>query len=171
MSDERPRPQYGEYATPEQQAAAMGKKYVPPVPEPVAAPPTPTNAGATYARPYPQRQPGYVNRFFTVFFLGLGALMLFADAPVYLNFASALRGAYESSGISITVPSSLNPAGIPILVANVILYLASVLLSILALRRGRIAFYIPVVGFIVFAITAGIIVTAISPAFATQFAK
>ena len=171
MSDERPRPQYGEYATPEQQAAAMGKKYVPPAPEPVDGPPTPTNVSGGYARPYPTRQPGYLNRFFTVFFLGLGGLMLFGDAPIYLNFASALRGAYESSGMSITVPSSINPAGIPLLIANVVLYAASVLFSVLALRRGRVAVYIPIVGFIVFAITAGIIVSAISPGFALQFSK
>ena len=168
MSDEIPRPQYGEYATPEQQAAAMGKPWPPP-PEPEAEPAAPEPAG--YRPAYATRQPGYANRFFTVFLLGFGGLMLFGDIPIYTNFASALKGAYASSGYSITVPASLAAAGIPILITNVVLYAVTVVFSVLAMRRGRASFYIPVVGFIVFVIAASVITAIVSPAFAAQFAK
>jgi hypothetical protein len=179
MGDERPRPQYGEYATPEQQAAAMGKTHVPqppapaPVPmgAPLAAPPAPTDRGTGDAPPYPQRQSGFFNRFFTVFLLGFGALTLFGWAPLWLNLASQLQSAYQSYGLSITVPLSVNAAGIPILIVNIALYVLSVVLSVFALRRGRIAFYIPVVGFVVFLFTASIIIGIVSPAFVTQVSK
>lgn len=168
MSDDLPRPQYGEYATPEQQAAAMGKPWPPP-PEPETLPAT--AEPANYRPTYVTRQPGYANRFFTVFLLGFGALMLFGDIPIYTNFASALKGAYASSGYTVTVPASLGAAGIPILIANVVIYAVTVVFSVLAMRRGRASFYIPVVGFIVFVIAASVITVIVSPAFAAQFSK
>ena len=163
MTDERPRPEYGEYATPEQQAAAMGHRYVPP--EPVSAPPAPPAPA-----PYVGRPSGYANRFFTIFLLGLGALSLFENVPTFLNLATALKTAATTAGMaSTTVPSSVNGAGIPILVANVVIYLAAVLLSILALRRGRTSFYIPVVGFAVFILVASILIVAYAPRYFAQF--
>lgn len=182
MSDERPRPQYGEYATPEQQAAAMGKTYVPPTPEAASPVPVPVERDFRapdareqhpgYGQPYPVRQSSYANRFLTIFLLGLGALALFGDAPLWLNLVSTFKSAYESSyGGTLTVPSSVGAAGIPIIVSNVVFYGLSVFFSVLALRRGRIAVYIPIVGFFAFALSISIIVAIVSPAFVAQLSQ
>jgi hypothetical protein len=180
MTDERPRPQYGEYATPEQQAVAMGKKYVPPAPEPIAPPPTnlpgnPLHPDAEHpadhvsAGIYPRRQAGYANRFLTVLMLALGGLNLLTDVPGYLNLTSAFKAfmkAYGTTGVA--VPASINGAGIPVIIANVVLYGLTVFLSVLALRRGRVAVYIPILGFVVFALVVGILISIYAPGYLTE---
>lgn len=180
MTDERPRPQYGEYATPEQQAAAMGKKYVPP--QPVA--PTPpvaqqesahrdgTNSAdrqGSAAGAYPGRQPGYANRFLTVFLLALGGLNLLTAVPGYLNLTSTFKAFMKAYGTAgITVPSSINGAGIPVIIANVVLYGLTVFLSALALRRGRASVYIPILGFLVFGLVVAILISIYAPGYLTE---
>jgi Family of unknown function (DUF6264) len=162
MTDDRPKPQYGEYATPEQQAAAMGHAYVPPAPEPPAAAPV-------QAPVYSGRPSGYANRFLTIFLLALGALSLFSNVPAYLNLATTVKGFMTASGASsVPVPSSINAAGVPILIANVVIYAATVLLSAFALRRGRPAAYIPVLGFLLFGIVGGILLAVYAPAYFSQ---
>jgi len=166
MTDDRPRPEYGEYATPEQQAAAMGKKYVPPAPEP-----DPQVLAAVLPQAYVARPQGYANRFITVFLLGLGALSLFSNIPNYLNLATAVKGAMAASLAStVQVPAAVNAAGIPVLIANVVIYAAAVLLSVFAIRRGRVSFYIPLVGFVVFSLVFGLIVGIYAPGYYTQLA-
>ena len=169
MSDERPRPQYGEYATPEQQAAAMGQKYVPPAPAPEPPAAEPTAAERATAQAYPQAQTGYANRFLTIFLLGLGALNLFSSVPGYLSLASTLKSVmsvYSTS--SISVPASVNAAGVPILIANVVIYGLTVWLSALRMRRGRASVYIPILGFFVFALVFGILLAVYSPGYVSQ---
>jgi hypothetical protein len=164
MTDDRPMPEYGEYATPEQQAAAMGRVYVPP--EQVAAEQAIAEHAmtqVTLARP-----PSYANRFFTVFLLGLGAVTLIEMIPIYFNYASLFKGQIALGLGSLTVPSSINGAGIPTLIANVVLYGASVVLSVLAIRRGRLSFYIPLAGAILFYLIAAILVTVYAPGLESQ---
>jgi hypothetical protein len=164
MTDDRPKPEYGEYATPEQQAAAMGQVYVPPPLEPTAPAPEPTAAPS-----YLDRQPGYANRFLTVFLLALGALSLFGNIPSYLNLSTALKSVMASADMSsVPVPSSLNAIGVPILIANAVIYGAAVLTSILAIRRRRVSFYIPIVGFILFVLVFGILISIAAPGYVSQ---
>jgi hypothetical protein len=164
MTDDRAKPQYGEYATPEQQAEAMGQVYVPPTPETPAPAPEPNAAPA-----YPVRQPGYANRFLTVFLLALGALSLFGNIPSYLNLATSLKSVMASADLTpVPVPSSLNAVGIPILIANIVIYGAAVLISILAIRRGRVSFYIPIVGFILFVLVFGVVIAVVAPGYVSQ---
>jgi hypothetical protein len=156
VTDERPKPEYGEYATPEQQAAAMGRTYVPPTDEPKVAP-------AMAIEPFPTPSAGYINRFFTVFLLGFGALNLLGDVPAYFNLVSVLNGAYSSAGLSIVVPSGVNHAGIPILIANILIYAATVVWAVITLRRGRVSFYIPILGFLLFVAVAYILILIFAP--------
>jgi hypothetical protein len=50
------------------------------------------------------------------------------------------------------VSSDFDTVGTWALVANVVLYLATVALSFWQLRRGRLSFYIPIAGFVAFLI-------------------
>ena len=164
MTDDRPAPEYGEYATPEQQAAAMGRVYVPP--EQVAAEQAIGDSAmsqVTLARP-----PGYANRFFTMFLLAVGGLYLIEMIPTYFNYASVFKGQVALGLGSLTVPSSVNAAGVPTLIANVVLYGATVLLSVLTLRRGRVSFYIPIAGAVLFYLVAGILIYVYAPGLAQE---
>lgn len=161
MTDERPRPQYGEYATPEQQAAAMGQTYVPPTPEPPAPTASAPDKALDYVRPT-----SYPGRFITVFLLVLGAFNLVTGVPAYLDLSKAFNASASEWGGSLPdLPSSVNAAGIPVLVANVVLYGLTVLWSVWAMRRGRPSAYIPIVGFFAFATVFFILLCAFAPGY------
>ncbi len=148
MTDSRPRPEYGEYATPEQQAAAMGRAYVPP-PDPatrvVAEVPVPGEA--------PQPNPfvlsgSLIDRFVTVFQLGVGLVLLISSD--FFHFAENSNSFAEEAGISQRVSVGIDHYGWLLLGANIVLLLATFVWAYSTLRRGRLAFYIPFLGFVVF---------------------
>jgi Family of unknown function (DUF6264) len=159
MSDERPRPEYGEYATPEQQAKAMGREHVPPVAEPT--PPPTASAGERPPTVQPQPLGAVLNRVATIVFLAYGAIMLINDIPVYLDFADSFNKVLSTAGYSLRVTSAFNAVGTWALVANIVLYLATVALSFWQLRRGKLSFYIPIVGFVAFVVVVGILAVTI----------
>jgi hypothetical protein len=154
MTDERPRPEYGEYATPEQQAAAMGKYYVAPVP--VAAPVAHvrtdvTPAGATVPRnEQDQLRSGgsTIDRFASIFQLGIGLAFLINSN--YFQFAEALNSASTELGLSTTFPVLLDQLGGVILAVNIALYVFTALFVYSRIRRGKLAFFLPIIGFAVF---------------------
>ncbi|HEY2643767.1 MAG TPA: DUF6264 family protein [Galbitalea sp.] len=146
MPDDQPRPQYGEYATPEQQAAAMGREYSPPKTSPVSSPPPTPPVQAVQ----PQSLGIVLNRIITILFLAYGAIMFINDIPIYQDFAASFNKVLATAGNPTRVSSDFNVVGTWALVANVVLYLAAVALSFWQLRRGRLSFYIPVAGFVAF---------------------
>jgi Family of unknown function (DUF6264) len=171
MTDDRPLPQYGEYATPEQQAKAMGKHYV--APEPRIEP---SNVTASSVQPALQRPAtfasGYSNRFLTVFLLGLGALTLFWNVPGYLNYAIVFKAAVVAAGYSsIAVPATFAEIGIVGLVANIVLYLVSVGWSLWWLKRGRVSFYIPILGAVVFVVVMALTIAILAPGYIAQLSQ
>lgn len=164
MTDDRPKPEYGEYATPEQQATAMGRVYVPP--EQVAA--EQAIGDRTMSQVTLAPGSGYANRFFTLFLLAVGALNLIEMTPAYFNYAALFKTPIAVGIGTVTVPSSVGGAGIPTLIANVVIYGAAVALSALALRRGKLSFYIPIAGAILFYLVFLILIYAYAPGLARE---
>ena len=169
MADARPLPEYGEYATPEEQARAMGLSHVPTAPVPSAALPAPdpneliaVTPVATVART------GFANRFFTIFLLGIGALALLRVIPSFLDFAATFRQAFKAMGYDVTVPASFGSVGIWLLIVNAVLYLATLVWAIWALRAGRRSAYIPVVGFALFLLVWTIVLYSVDPGLSAQ---
>ncbi|HEX4057511.1 MAG TPA: DUF6264 family protein [Galbitalea sp.] len=168
MTDDRPRPEYGEYATPEQQAAAMGRPYISPVEH--AA--TEQAAREAMSQVVVARPTGYANRFFTVFLLGLGILTLIERIPTYFSYASSFKGSLAATQFaSIKVPSSLDGAGVPTLIANIVLLVATAIVSIWVLRRGHASFYIPIIGAILFGIVGLVLVVLYAPTLLPQLSE
>jgi hypothetical protein len=162
--DARPLPQYGEYATPEQQAKAMGLDYVPPAVTPVLPAPVPAQVAVA-------PRGGYANRFLTIILMCIGGVILIDNVPEYFSYASTLSQGFAALGVTaIHVPASFNRIGILALVANAVIYIGTVLLSVRALRRGRISFYIPILGFVVFALVLAILIAIVAPGYFSQFA-
>jgi len=162
--DERPRPEYGEYATPEEQRARMG---LPPAhhgalhahtaASPAAsAPSLAGHDGVAGREPAPPRaQPsgsetrparGW-DRLLTWTLLAIGLLTLTASAGSYLNMAPAMQAAYQELGIGHFGAGAIaRPAGIALIIVQTAVWVGTALLSQRSLRRGRISFWIPLLG-------------------------
>ena len=160
MTDDRPipqygpAPQYGEYATPQQQAAAMGREYVPPAPV-ETTPPVPS------VEPAPAPNAGHiVDRFVTVFQLGIGLVTLLSSD--YFHISENANILLQELGNSHRMPTSLDHYAWLLLGANILILLLTIVWAYATLRRGKRAFYIPFLGYCAFSLvfTAVILVVA-----------
>ncbi len=158
MSDatgpQRPRPQYGEYASAEEQRARIRT--------PIDSPPAsaPTSSGLPPAPPVPQwgaqaplqRQARQTaNRVITIGLLAYGAVSVLLSVFSFSDLTAVFDDVYRSAGIPGSFQNTTS-AGIWGTVASVVLvagYAVTVLLSVLALRRRRMAWWIPLVGAVV----------------------
>jgi hypothetical protein len=173
MSDEptnprdRPRPEYGEYATPEQQAHAMGKRPIPPLrhfPEEASAAPNPEHRVVLAA---PTGHP--VDRIITMIMLAFGVYSVFTGGSSYLNFGSVLESSAKQYGFTYASTATDATAGQWLFAVQLILFALTAVLALRQLRHGRIAFYIPLAGFAVFVLAGAIIVSTMLPQFLGQF--
>jgi len=162
MSNEetpRPRAQYGEYASPEEQQRARG------IPEPTAgashhhdAPagvhlPTAPVAYPAAAQPAPQagaaprKSTHPVDRVVTLVLLALGLLLLLNGIPGYLALPDAMQMVYDRVGAG-TYPAGAVAAnlGMTALVVQAIIWVATAASSWAAMRRDKLAWWIPLVG-------------------------
>ncbi|WP_336645990.1 DUF6264 family protein [Microbacterium sp. USHLN186] len=148
MSD---RPQYGEYATPEEQRARRG---LPPedaadaasVPTPTApTPATPVGPPTTEAPARP------VGRLITFLLLGFGLFNVLSSIPQFLNMSDTLSGSMKMLGLDgeFTSYAAARTWGTVAVVILVVGYAATVWLSFRRLRAGRSSWWVPLVGFVV----------------------
>jgi hypothetical protein len=148
MSDPRPRPQYGEYATPEEVAALRG---VPLEHPPRTMPPTgpsdaPRASSATAAPPSGWRR---IDPAITIALILFGIINVVQSAPLFLDFVSTLELAAKSVTYGPVDLSSLEfgePArigGYVLLAISIALLVAAAGFSYLAFSRSRVAFWIP----------------------------
>ena len=140
----RPRPQYGEYATPEEQRSRIRQPdpvLLPPVePVPVAPRPGPV-AG-------PARPPLRSDRLVTLILLGMGAVNVLFSAPSFFD----LSGAFTRTMATMGIPGEFTNTGAAQLwgaiaaVSLVVGYLVTAFAAWRRLRAGRISWWIPLVG-------------------------
>jgi hypothetical protein len=151
MSDQRARPEYGEYASVDEQVAAGGYRVEaePPAPEPLAPPLAATRvAGAP-----PTTRPWDLA--LTVTFLVFGAYSVFSSIPSLLDFGSTLDQMYELSGYGDYTELGLARAiGIGILISQSVLFVLTVIVTMLRLRAHKLAFFVPLIG----GVLAGIVI-------------
>jgi hypothetical protein len=147
MSEQRERPQYGEYASVDEQVAAGGYavETAPAAPPAQLAPPVATSrvAGAPPAhRPW--------DLALTVAFLVFGAYSVVSSIPGLLDFGATINQIYALSGYGDYTELALaDGIGIGILVSQSVLFVATVLVTALRLRAHKIAFFVPLVGGVV----------------------
>lgn len=170
-ASERPQPAYGEYATPEQVARARGMSLdeyerhlaeiarpLPAAKQPDAASVTPSEASpaaaprptaeekaaAPAAKPSASR-PG--NRFVTIALLAFGLACSLITIPSLLALGDGVAGAFAAQGLDpFTSWSAARVIGVIAVVVQLLLWLATLALSLAALRRGRTSWWIPLVG-------------------------
>lgn len=146
MTDQRP--QYGELATPEEQRRAAG---LPPLEEvvtvpPVAQVPEPAReiprASALSARSHP------LDRFATIALLAYGLINVIITGLSYLDLPSVMNNAMDILGIEgeFTNFAQGKTWGTIAAVVLAVGWAITAMLSIRRLRRGRITWWLPIVG-------------------------
>lgn len=169
MSESRPRPQFGEYASPEEQRARIAEPIdeqraeelgiAPVIPvdhrhtEPTLREQTrQTPAQGTSGAPQsPEeasggRRPVTGDRLATSLLLGLGLIGLIVTMPNLLDLPGLIRPALVQLGVSGYSSDSLASAmGVLALGLQIAIWIGAVLLSLRSLRAGRLTFWIPLV--------------------------
>jgi hypothetical protein len=165
VSDQRPdteppaRPAYGEYATPEEQRArirqpdatwAIETGQAPDAVEAATPPAAGAQAAVAPAASGPKRGP-LGDRITTWVLLALGAFNVLTTAPGLFVFDEQLDALLALFGVDAQVS---DPAGVRTwgMIAAVVLiagFLLTAMITLWWMRRGRIAFWIPLVGFLV----------------------
>ena len=136
-----PRPQYGEYATPEEQRRLAGLAPVdagPVAPVPVVAPPV---------EAAPARQGG-ADRIVTIALLAYGLVNVVMTALSYLDLPTVLQQSMDILGIDGDF-TNFGPARLWGGVAAVVLvvgYALTVLVAFRRLRAGKRSWWVPLVG-------------------------
>ncbi len=166
----RPAPRYGEYATPEEVAAIMGRpagdadggasatsaaRVDPP---PVGAPPhdparpgswPPPTTGRVAPEPAPVARSGGIRAWdapVTVGLLVLGLWNTISAMPFLVDLGAALSAAYADQPVlaDLEFGEPTRIAGLVLLVVYAVIELAAIGVAVPLLRRGRLAFWVPV---------------------------
>ncbi|WP_337006363.1 MULTISPECIES: DUF6264 family protein [unclassified Microbacterium] len=159
MTDQRP--QYGELATPEEQRRAAG---LPPLGEVVAAPPAPPTAGVVppeSATDAPAKRRHPVDRLVTIALLAYGLVNIVITGLSYLDLTSVMNQTMEVLGIEgeFTNFAQGKTWGTIAAIVLALGWSLTAALSIRRLRRGRITWWLPIVGAIATMIVVSICLT------------
>lgn len=136
MPDSRPAPQYGEYATPEEVAALRGIPAEVPRPAPAAPPAAPARPRASGARRYDRPVTIALLLFGVINFVQYAGAML--DFDTFLELATAGTPTEE---IDFGDPARIG--GYVLFGVSLVLLLVAGFVSVQLLRRGRLAFWVP----------------------------
>ncbi|WP_431867099.1 DUF6264 family protein [Microbacterium paraoxydans] len=148
MTDQRPR--YGELATPEEQRLAAGLPPVaeviaPSAPAPSSAPAPPASAAASPVRPHP------VDRFATIALLAYGLVNVVVTGLSYLDIVPVMNQTMGMLGIEgeFTNYAAGRTWGTIAAVVLAVGWCVTAALSIRRLRRGRLTWWLPLVGAVI----------------------
>jgi hypothetical protein len=137
MPDVRPLPQYGEYATPEEVAALRGVPDAPPPPRaerPVSAP---ESRGSRWRR---------LDRPITIALIVFGVLNLLQYSAAFLDFEGFLETVTEGTvAEKVDFTDAARFGGVVLFLLCLVLLVTSSAAAVVLLRRGRIAFWVPLV--------------------------
>jgi hypothetical protein len=153
VSDDRQRPDYGEYATPEEQRA-MQMPLDPRAANDPNAPLAQLASMESVILPPPAVAPDRrlrVDRVITAILLGYGLISVLSTIPRYLDFTALANEAFRISGIpgefsNFAQGASMGNAAAFILAVG---FGVTVWLTIRRWRRGQRAWWVPVVGALV----------------------
>ena len=164
--DERPRPQYGEYAPegwswqpPADERADAAASAPHPAPPPPAQPaPSGPDAPALQASATQTRS---ADRFFTILLLALGALGAWNTSVSLQQLPAAIQTVYTQQGVGTYTPQEWLPTlALVGTVFMLALYAAVLGWAIARLRARKVAFWVPILGGAI-ALVSTIVMTSI----------
>lgn len=140
------RPQYGEYASPEEQRVRAG---LPPMESAPSASETTVSArltDATAQSPHPR-----VGRMVTIVLLGIGLVYVVSSIPGFLDLSAALKESMRTMGVEGTFSNfaAAKAWGAIALIVMLVGYALTVWLSWRRIRHNRLSWWIPLVGCVV----------------------
>jgi hypothetical protein len=139
VADSRPAPQYGEYATPEEVAALRG---VPDASAPERSEPGPSPVAPSDGRSRARRW----DRPITVALIAFGVLNLVQYFSAYVDFEGFLEVATKGTAAeSIDFTEAARIGGLVLFLVCLVIVVGSTAVAVLLLRRGRLAFWVPLV--------------------------
>jgi hypothetical protein len=162
-SDPRPRPQYGEYATPEEQRARIQQPDVTVALETGAAPAAAETPAAAAASEPPSELIAARRRFFdrvlTIALLIYAVFSVATAIPALVDYTGYVQTLFEFMGISDAPDPSMNgrPWGVAASLVLGVGLLLTAAVSWIMLQRGKITFWVPLVGGIVFNLLSGVL--------------
>ncbi|MFD4958653.1 DUF6264 family protein [Microbacterium sp. NPDC058389] len=171
MSDgePRPRPQYGEYASPEEQRARIQQpapEWQQPVTPAAAVVADTVEGGIPSPQPAPESQPAgapvrtrMVDRVVTIALLVYGLFNVVTSFPSFLDYGAYAETMFAVMGLDVTLsdPAAGRPWGITAAVVVAIGWIATALVSLWSLRRGRLTWWIPLAAGIFFTFVTGVL--------------
>ncbi|MFT4050955.1 MAG: DUF6264 family protein [Microbacterium sp.] len=152
-----PRPQYGEYATPEQQRAAIGQPQAS-TPAPAQRRPPATGAPQPRATARSARPARTADRIITFALLAYGLVTVLSAIPQLWHFTQFAQTWMTYAGIDAEFTNTAQGELWGRIGAGVFAvgWLITVVLSMRSLARGRLSWWIPVVGAVVtFVVVSG----------------
>jgi hypothetical protein len=179
--ERRPRPQYGEYATPQEQAKIIADS-LPPV-SPLLVPPTipgvpnPPDASARVGTSPPPagRRPRRWDLILSAALLGYATINVIAQLAIRDTLATIATQFYLTQGIGDYRPTALTASlGDTLNIITLALFVVTVLGTVWMLRHGRIAFWVPIAGGVLATIVALVFVVILlqsDPAFSAYLGK
>lgn len=185
MPEERPRPKYGEYATPQDQAKSIANSLPPvspllaphdrpaaqkvvsagdqpittaPAPTPTAPAPAPRVTGEMAQSPKKVRRRRRWDVILTVALLTYGFVVAVSGLVQPIDVAKALGDVYRMQGIGdFTSVELAQSIGLGITFSNVVIFALTLVVTVRSLLAKRISFYWPLVGGAVAAIIGGVL--------------
>lgn len=138
---EPPRARYGEFASPQEQERARGHV----LPEAGSLTPREMQPSPAAAQRRPPAHP--VDRVITLVLLAIGLILIINSIPGYLALSDVMQSVYESLNAG-TYSATETAAGLgaAALIIQGMLWVATTGFSVLAIRRGRLSWWIPLVG-------------------------
>ncbi len=158
-SDPRPRPQYGEYATPEEQRARIAQPDAALIYEPApvhdvapAAEPAPASPAAGTVAASVQPRSRAIDRIVTFALLAYGLVNVVSSFPALIDFSAYADTMFRILGVdaALSDPAAGRPWGIASAIVLAVGWLVTAAVSWVRVRRGRISWWIPLVGGVVF---------------------
>lgn len=132
MTEPTAQPQYGAYATPEQQAKARGTAASLEVVQPQLVAPVEVR---------PKRQ---VDRIVSMVLLAIGFVNITTSIPSWLNLPSTLQMVFDQVGIGTYTSTALAESlGILAIVVQAVIWIAALAVTISLMRRNRLSWWVP----------------------------
>jgi hypothetical protein len=180
MTERRPRPQYGEYATPQAQAEAMGlPSPAPAAPSVPAAPAAPAAPSVSSAPPPVQdavptdasHRRQQTNLIVTVALLALGLVNIGMSVGSYANLGDTIQSVYDRLGYGTYTSGALAASlGVVAIVLSFVVWLTTAAVSALLIRKHRVSWWVPLAGAALLFVGIAVIMTVAvvsDPAFMT----
>jgi len=164
MTDERPKPKYGEYAP----AGWVPPRFPPPEAETAV-----TGASAPSVKPAPVRRNW--DSMLTFGLLGLGFYTVVSGYVGFSTLPAVFDELFTQFGLGdFTSDSAANAVGLAANVVQTVLWIAAAVLAGFALRRNRLAFWWPlgagIAANLIIVIMVGVVI-ATDPAYAAYLAQ